>query len=164
MQFSSDLPYFFFLLKLLPLISYCFSIPRVSSTLNQLRSQPAGSVVREDGTAGGVRPLVATVLAQLAAAQLQRGPVVVDDLAVLEGLVQRVVAGALLAGVIAAHLAEVLQLLVGHLDRFLEQDPGDRLGAGWGGQGAQIGPVGFGGRQQVGRIEGLRHGDLERGV
>lgn len=76
------------------------------------RSQSAGSVVRKAGTSGGVRPLVATIFAQLAVAQLQRGPVVIDDLAVLEGLVQRIVAGALLAGVVATHLAEVLQLLV----------------------------------------------------
>uniref|UniRef100_A0A182NNU4 Uncharacterized protein n=1 Tax=Anopheles dirus TaxID=7168 RepID=A0A182NNU4_9DIPT len=68
---------------------------------------------------------------QLAVAKLQRRTEVVDDLAVLELLVERFVARTLLGSIVAAHLTEQLQLLVGHFDRFLEEDPGDGFRA-WG--------------------------------
>lgn len=106
------------------------------------------------------RSSVASELAQLAVAQLQWGPVVVDHLAVLERLVQRIVTGTVLAGVVATHLTEQLQLPLAHLDGFLEQNPGDRLRARRSGQRAVVGPVGLGLRQEIGRIHWLVDGNL----
>lgn len=73
--------------------------------------------------------LVAVDLTELPVAELQRRTVVVDDFAVLELLIDGCIAGTLLGRIVATHLAEQLQLLVGHLDRLLEQNPGDGLGA-----------------------------------
>uniref|UniRef100_A0A182JAS1 Uncharacterized protein n=1 Tax=Anopheles atroparvus TaxID=41427 RepID=A0A182JAS1_ANOAO len=73
--------------------------------------------------------LVAADFTQLPISELQRRAEVVDDLAVLELLVDGAIAGALFGRIVAAHLAEQLQLLVGHLDRILEQNPGPTIHA-----------------------------------
>lgn len=51
-------------------------------------------------------------------------------------------------------------LFCGDLDRFLEEDPSDRLGAGRCGEGAGVGPVGGARGQQPRRVQRVRHRHL----
>lgn len=97
--------------------------------------------------------LVTASLANLAVAHGQRGTEVVQHQSV------QLVAGTLLAHVVAAQLAELGQLLVGQLDGRLEHDPDHRLEERWRRQRAQIGPVGLGVGQQARGIEASGNGD-----
>lgn len=94
--------------------------------------------------------LVPSSLADLPAADGQRGTIVVYHKAV------QLVAGTLLADVIAAQLPELFQLLGRHLDGVLEQNPDYGLQEGWCRQRAQVRPVGLVLRQQRGRVQGAR--------
>ena len=92
-------------------------------------------------------------LTDLSAAHGQGRAVVVDHQAA------QLVARALLADVVAAQLAELLQLLVRQLDAVLEHDPDDRLQEWWRGQTAQVRPVGLGLGQEAARIEATGNRD-----
>lgn len=109
---------------------------------------------------------MATELAQLTGSQGKCGPEVVDHFSV------HLVARTLLVNVVHTQVAHLLELLERHLDRLLEDHPDDRLGEGWSGQRAQIGPeVGvlgqqFGGIARFGQsyLNGRRGVVLERVV